>query len=134
MRRRTRRMSRPSAACAADDARSAPPARRSRIYIAWNGATIDLDDHAKLHARWINERHSFGHFVLTPLHASPERARATGSVYWEAEDRERPAPNVIKAIVGEDWIVERATSGELKFVLYVNTFHHTLPESAPLDL
>ena len=41
---------------------------------------------------------------------------------------------VIKAVVGEDWILERATSGELKFVLYINTFHHTLPDSAALDL
>ena len=48
--------------------------------------------------------------------------------------RERPPPNVIKAVVGEDWIIERAASGALKFVLYVNTFHHFLPDSAPLDL
>ena len=41
---------------------------------------------------------------------------------------------MIKAVVGEDWLLERATSGELKFVLYINTFHHMLPKSAPLDL
>jgi len=41
---------------------------------------------------------------------------------------------VIKAVVGEDWIIERTASGALKFVLYVNTFHHVLPDSAPLDL
>ena len=35
---------------------------------------------------------------------------------------------MIKAVVGEDWLLERATSGELKFVLYINTFHHMLPE------
>ena len=40
---------------------------------------------------------------------------------------------MIKAVVGEDWIIERAASGALKFVLYVNTFHHFLPDSAPLD-
>jgi hypothetical protein len=27
-----------------------------------------------------------------------------------------------------------AASGELKFVLYINIFHHFLPDSAPLDL
>ena len=48
--------------------------------------------------------------------------------------RQRRPPNVIKAVVGEDWIIERAASGALKFVLYVNTFHHFLPDSAPLDL
>ena len=48
--------------------------------------------------------------------------------------RGRPEPNVIKAVVGEDWILERAVCGALKFVLYINTFHHLLPDSAPLDL
>jgi hypothetical protein len=106
----------------------------ARIYVIWNGATISLEDHEKLHAQWINEQHRFGHFDLTPLNASPERVRARGTVYWQAEFPDRPAPNVIKAVVGEDWLLERASSGELKFVLYVNTFHHMLPESAPLDL
>ena len=57
----------------------------ARIYIAWNGATISLEDHETLHAQWINEHHSFGHFDLTPLNASPERVRARGTVYWRAE-------------------------------------------------
>ena len=43
--------------------------------------------------------------------------RAMGTVYWQAEFRGRPAPNVIKAVVGEDWILERTPSGELAFVL-----------------
>jgi hypothetical protein len=60
--------------------------------------------------------------------------RAIGTVYWQAEFRGRPAPNVIKAVVGEDWILERTRSGKLAFVLYLNTFHHTLPDSAPLKL
>ena len=106
----------------------------ARIYIAWNGATISLDDHERLHAQWINEHHSFGHFDLTPLNASPERVQARGTVYWQAEFPDRPPPSVIKAVVGEDWIIEREASGALKFVLYVNTFHHFLPDSAPLDL
>ena len=41
---------------------------------------------------------------------------------------------VIKAVAGEDWIIERTASGDLKFVRYVNTFHHFMPDSAPLDL
>jgi hypothetical protein len=53
--------------------------------------------------------------------------RAVGTVYWQAEFRGRPAPNIIKAVVGEDWILERTKSGKLAFVLYMNTFHHTLP-------
>ena len=107
---------------------------RTRTYVAWNGATINLNEHETLHAQWINEHHIFGHFDLTELNASPDRVRARGTVYWQAEFPERPPPSVIKAVVGEDWIIERAASGELKFVLYVNTFHHFLPDSAPLDL
>jgi hypothetical protein len=106
----------------------------ARIYIVWNGATLNLQDHEKLHAQWINEHHGFGHFELTPLNTTPERVRAIGTVYWQVEFAGRPAPNVIKAVVGEDWIIERAPCGNLKFVLYLNTFHHLLPDSAPLDL
>ena len=43
----------------------------ARIYVAWNGATISLKEHETLHAQWINEHHSFGHFDLTELNASP---------------------------------------------------------------
>lgn len=106
----------------------------ARIHVVWNGATFDFEEHHRLHTQWINERHQFGHFHLTPLNASPERARATGTVYWQAEFAGRPTPNTIKAVVGEDWILERGPSGNLLFVLYMNTFHHTLPDSAPLAL
>ena len=51
----------------------------ARIYVAWNGATINLKEHETLHAQWINEHHSFGHFDLTELNASPERVRARGT-------------------------------------------------------
>ena len=57
----------------------------ARIYVVWNGVTISLAEHEKLHAQWINERHSFGQFDLTPLNAAPERVRARGTVYWQAE-------------------------------------------------
>jgi hypothetical protein len=106
----------------------------ARIYVVNTGVTIDFDEHYKLHKQWVNERHLLGDFKLTRLSDAPERVRVTGSVYWEAQDAKRPPPNVIKAVVGEDWIVERVPSGELKFVLYMNLFHHLLPDSAPLQL
>jgi hypothetical protein len=105
-----------------------------RIYVTQGGETIGLEEHERLHRQWTNERHDFGRFTLTVLSTAPERVRATGTVYWEAEYRDRPRPNVIKAVVGEDWIIERSPSGALKFVLYINTFHHLLPDSAPLQL
>jgi len=106
----------------------------ARIHIVNTGDTIGFEDHAKLHRQWTNERHLFGHFTLTPLTTAPERARATGTVYWQAEYRDGRRPNVIRSVVGEDWIVERIPSGALRFVLYMNTFHHLLPDSAPLRL
>ena len=106
----------------------------SRIYVMEGGETIGFEQHQRLHRQWTNERHIFGDFNLTLLNGAPERVRATGTVYWEAEYRDRPKPNVIKAVVGEDWIVERTPSGALKFVLYMNLFHHLLPGSAPLQL
>ena len=106
----------------------------ARIFIVSSGVTIDLDEHHKLHTQWVNERHELGGFTLTRLSETPERVRAIGTVYWEAQDPKRPPPNVIKAVVGEDWIVERIPSGELKFVLYMNLFHHLVSDSAPLQL
>ncbi len=106
----------------------------ARIHVLASGLTISFEEHHRLHAQWRNEVHRFGPFHLTPLHASPERVRATGTVYWQAEIPGRPAPNVIKAVVGEDWILERTPSGSLAFVLYMNTFHHFLADSAPLEL
>src|SRR6185295_7327868 len=73
--------------------------RHSRIYVLSNGTTFTFEEHHKLHVQWINELHRFGHFVLTPLSEAPERVRATGTVYWQAEFTRRSPPNVIKAVV-----------------------------------
>ena len=79
------------------------PRSSARIYIAWNGATISLEDHDTLHAQWINEHPSFPAISISrrSMHHRAVRARdslLTGGVSG------RPPPNVIKAVVGEDWI------------------------------
>jgi hypothetical protein len=104
-----------------------------RIYVMSSGISIDMIEHEKLHQQWINEEHGFGEFTITPLSNNPERVRAAGTVYWQASQKINPT-QIIKAIVGEDWIIERRPEGDLAFVLYMNTFHHLLPESAPLQL
>jgi hypothetical protein len=40
---------------------------------------------------------------------------------------------VIKAVVGEDRMVQREASGELKIVLYINPYPYFLPGSAHPD-
>lgn len=106
----------------------------SRFYVIESGETMTFQDNQDLHCQLINEVHTLSDFTLTPLNASPDRVRTTGRFYWQAEyGDKRPAPNMIKAIVGVDWILERVPSGELKFVLYLSSFHQLLPDSAPLN-
>ncbi len=63
----------------------------------------------------------------------PERARAKGGVLWQGQPADgQDGP--LKIVVGEDWIVQRVDSGELKFALYINTHHQVLPDSAPFAL
>ena len=63
---------------------------------------------------------------------SPERVRITGDVYWEG--RQTKSGGLLKVIVGEDWVIERVADGSLKIVLYINTHHRVLPDSAPFAL
>ena len=70
---------------------------------------------------------------LIQLCDAPERARAKGGVLWNGRtggSDVRP----LAIIVGEDWIVQRDETGELKFALYVNTHHQVLPDSAAFVL
>lgn len=107
----------------------------SRIHTP-DGQAFSLEDHRLLHTRWTAERHQLGEFQLMPISDDPVRVRAVGTVYWEAQYVEAPSSgsSLIKAVVGEDWIIERKPDGKLCFVLYRNSFHHPLPESARVQL
>lgn len=105
----------------------------SRFYMVESGETMTFEDNTNIHSQLIHDSHTLGDFTLTALSSAPERVRATGRFYWQAEYARRRSPNLIQAVVGVDWILERAPSGELKFVLYLSGFHQLLPDSAPLD-
>ncbi|MBJ3776616.1 hypothetical protein [Acuticoccus mangrovi] len=99
----------------------------ARIYVQETGASMTLEEHHAYHTQFARQVLRLGDFVVAPLSDAPERARAIGSLYWEAhvaDDRTPP----LRCIVGEDWIVERTPEG-LKFVLWLNTMHHFLPDS-----
>ena len=107
----------------------------ARIHAA-NGQTFTLEEHRRLHTKWTDEKHLLGTLHLTPISDDPPRVRAIGTVYWEAKYIEPPpaGPSLIKAVAGEDWIIERLPDGRLCFVLYWSSFYHPLPDSAPIRL
>jgi hypothetical protein len=107
----------------------------ARIHVP-DGQVFSLEDHRLLHTRWTDEKHLPGDFHLTSISDAPPRVRAVGTVYWEARYIEAPSsgPSLIKAVVGEDWIIERRPDGRLCFVLYRSSFFHLLPESAKVLL
>lgn len=101
-----------------------------------DGQAFSLEDHRQLHTRWTAEKHQLGDFHLIPISDTPPRVRAVGTVYWEATCIEAPSSgsNLIKAVVGEDWIIERRPDSKLCFVLYSSSSFHLLPESAQIQL
>lgn len=105
-----------------------------RIFVP-HGEDISLQSNYEIHQKLTDERHiALEPFDITQLCAAPERAHAVGAVYWEARLAGSADGGLIKCIVGEDWIVQRIPSGELKIALYINSYHQFLPDSAPIDL
>ena len=100
----------------------------ARIYVQNTGASMTLEEHHAYHSQFARQVLRLGEFVVAPLSEAPERARALGSFYWEAHFPGDASPP-LRCIVGEDWIVERVADGTLKFVLWLNTMHHFLPDS-----
>ena len=105
-----------------------------RIFVS-HGQDLSLQTNYEIHQKLTDERHIvLEPFTITPLCDDPERAHAVGAVYWEARPLGSSDGGLIKCIVGEDWIVQRIPSGELKIALYINSYHRSLPDSAPIDL
>lgn len=105
----------------------------ARVFVP-HGEDLTPQANYEIHQKLTDEVHVLLEpFDVTELCTTPERARAVGAVYWEG--RVVSAPDaLIKVIVGEDWIVQRDASGELKIVLYINTYHYFLPDSAQIEL
>lgn len=102
--------------------------------IVLHGEDISLQKNYEIHQKLTDEIHiPQKNWLITPLCSTPERARAVGCVYWEGRFINSPTPAKIKCFVGEDWIIQRTNDGELKFALYINAFHHFLPDSAAIE-
>ena len=105
-----------------------------RIFIP-HGEDISLQTNYEIHQKLTDERHVvLEPWDITPLCDEPERVRAVGAVYWEGRPIGSAQGGLIKCVVGEDWTVQRVPSGALKIALYINSYHHFLPDSAPIDL
>jgi hypothetical protein len=105
-----------------------------RIFIP-HGEDLTLETNYDIHQGLTDEKHiPLDPWNITQLCDASERARAVGAVYWEGRPIESATGAPIKCVVGEDWIVQRIPSGDLKIALYINAYHRFLPDSAPIDL
>lgn len=106
------------------------------IIIFLHGEDLSLQKNYEIHQQLIDEVHiPQPNWLITPLGNDPEKVRAVGCVYWEGRFKEsQKSDSKIKCFVGEDWIIQRTKSNELKFVLYINLYHYFLPDSAKIDL
>lgn len=104
------------------------------IYVP-HGEDLSLQTNYEIHQRISDELHvPLESWEITQLSESPEKARAVGAVYWQGRVVGGSRDAQIKVVVGEDWIVQRTSDGELKIVLYINPYHRFLPDSAPFEI
>lgn len=100
-----------------------------------HGEDISLQTNYEIHQKLVEEKHEpFAEWQIIPLSREPERVRAVGAVYWQGRLVDAAEDALIKCVVGEDWIVQRTPTGELKIALYMNTYHNFLPGSALMNL
>jgi hypothetical protein len=109
-------------------------AHKNPLIITPDGSYFDMYAHRKLHKRFSYESHRIGEFHLTPLSDLPERARATGWVYFEAKYHQQDSDELLKSIVGEDYILERGIDNRVRFIQYNSTFFAPLPDSIAFNI
>ena len=102
---------------------------------AWTGATFDIPRHMELHRGFADEAHRILSLAVTAIEGRSDRVRVEGEVEWEATIKANvDEPRRIKAIVGEEWTVERGPGGQARFVHYYSKSIRYLSGSATLDL
>lgn len=96
------------------------------MVIRYEGEDISLQKNFDIHQGLVDESSTrVGDMLLTPLCETPEKARAQFTILWQAKAKD--GGEHFTAFVGEDWIVQRNGSGELKIVVLINSFHLAVP-------
>jgi len=95
----------------------------------WFCGALPLADLLSFHAAFAEERHTILELSLQP--AAGGRVRAVGEVEWEAVVRDSGA--IVQAVLEEDWLIERAEDGGVRFAAYRSAEIRYLPGSAMLE-
>ena len=97
------------------------------------GKRMDLEQHQQMHRALCDESHSWQSLQVTQVGDHPERAYASAHVAWEASFADG-RPGRIKAAVEEEWLLERAGDGVLRWVPYRSPVVEFTPDSAQLGI
>lgn len=115
------------------------PAEQERFFMYRNpiifipyGTDLGLENNYEFHQQFIREyQEAFPDVLITALNDEASKVRAKFAIYWEAFISE---DEVVRAVIGQDWILERNEINELKIVLFINDYHHFLPGSVVLQV
>lgn len=100
-----------------------------------DGTAYDLEGYLRLHDRWRDETHRVVSLDLEHLPGPIARTTVRANVEWEATlNSAEGRPERIRAVISEDWLVERGPGAQPRFGRYVSADVRPLPGSAPIEL
>ena len=97
------------------------------------GKRMDLETHQQMHRALCDESHHWQSLQVIQVGDHPERVYASAHVTWEASFADG-RPGRIKTTVEEQWLLERASDGVLRWVHYRSPVVEFTPDSAQLDI
>lgn len=98
-----------------------------------DGTAHDLEGYLRLHDRWRDESHRIVSLGLEAQLGPIARAVARVEIEWEATLNREGTPERIRAVLGEEWTIERGPGARPRFARYTSAEVRPLPGSAPLE-
>ena len=96
-----------------------------------SGKWIDLEQHQEMHRRLKNESHEWIDSKLAILGGDERHFQFNGHVLWQATIID--SGEIVKAKIGETWILELTDEMKLKWTLYWSSSCELMPESAQFE-